>query len=268
MDLVGVDADGLKSAMRNRGLETEHWALKIDPPSQIKAEPSIVDITLEGGKLVSQIHSTSSPYWKVIIRRVALGWTLWKDDEILEASKLLIQARPKYDGLHNNSQQLARLLARHIEFVLPTQPRTLMTATSETVGGHGMSPTGSIVKPDSASQEAVSTPANNRSQNTLVSGANSQRSQSIESEPHELAGATENVSRVPASIRHSQRMSAARPPLIHLSSAPSSTGGSEVGALVRPALQRSAETEHSASPTGSVRMSLSPQPRQQSPLEF
>lgn len=275
LDLVGIDADGLKAAMRNRGLETEHWALKVDPPSHIKAEPSIFDITVEAGKLVSQMHPTSSPYWKIILRRVAIGWTLWKDDEILHASKQLIQARPKYDGRQNNSQQLARLLGRHIDFapVSQHQQTATTTTTSETVAGHGTSPAGSILKPDSLSQDAASTPANNRSQMTLVSGAHSQRSQSIESDAHETMAPTTavavegTVSRVPASIRHSQRMSAARPPLIHLSTAPS-VGASEVGgATVRPTLQRSAETEHSSlSPTGSVRMSLPPQPRQQSPL--
>lgn len=273
LDLVGIDADGLKAAMRNRGLEVEHWALKVDPPANIKSEPSIFDITLEGGKLVSQIHSTSSPYWKVVLRRVAIGWTIWKDNEILEASKLLIQARPKYDGRANNSQQLARLLGRHIEFNPPVehqhqQQQSAMTTTSETVAGSATSPAASILKPDSFSQEVASTPANNRSQNTLVSGGNSQRSQSIESEPKETVGEMESkVSRVPASIRHSQRMSVTRPPFIHLSTAPSSAG-SELGVLPppsRPTLHRSAETEHTSSPAGSVRTPLLPQPRQ-SPL--
>ncbi|KAJ1020101.1 hypothetical protein NDA16_004381 [Ustilago loliicola] len=269
LDLVGIDADGLKAAMRNRGLEVEHWALKVDTPANIKSEPSIFDITLEGGKLVSQIHSTSSPYWKCVLRRVAIGWTIWKDDEILEASKLLIQARPKYDGRANNSQQLARLLGRHIEFVPPVQhqqQQSAMTTTSETVAGSATSPAGSILKPDLFSQEAGSTPANNRSQNTLVSGGHSQTSQSIESEPKETVGEMEiKVSRVPPSIQHSQRMSVARP-LIHLSTAPSSAG-SELGVLPpsRPTLHRSAETEQTPSPTDSVRMSLPPQPRQ-SPL--
>ncbi|SPO32198.1 uncharacterized protein UTRI_02755 [Ustilago trichophora] len=265
LDLVGIDADGLKAAMRNRGLETEHWALKVDSPSDEKAEPSIFDITLEGGTLVSQLHSTSSPYWNAITRRVAIGWTIWKDQEIMHASKLLIQARPKYDGRANNSQQLARLLGRHIDFAPPSQ-QTVTTSTSETFAGHATSPVGSILKPESMRHDAASasTPANNRSQMTLVSGAHSQRSQSIESDPaHEMG---DNVSRVPASIRHSQRMSIARPPLIHLSTAPS-VAGSEPGGLAPPSLQRSPETEQSASsPTGSVRVSLPPQPRQQSPL--
>ncbi|KAI3483313.1 hypothetical protein L1887_53804 [Cichorium endivia] len=98
---------------------------------------------------------------------------------------------------------------------------------------------------------------------TLVSGAHSQRSHSIESDPKEAAASpteTNGVSRVPASIRQSQRMSIAKPPLIHLSTAPSEHGG-----MARPKLERSAETDPTT-PTGSVRMSLPPQPRQQSPL--
>ncbi|EST05801.1 hypothetical protein PSEUBRA_004828 [Kalmanozyma brasiliensis GHG001] len=269
LDLVGIDADGLKAAMRNRGLETEHWALKVDPQTGVKAEPSIIDITVEGGKLVSHIHPTSSPYWKGITRRVAIGWTLWKDDEILEASKLLIHARPKYDGRANNSQQLARLLGRHIDFVPPQsqQMETQTTnTTSETLAGSAASPAASMRKTDSAGQET-------QSQMTLVSAATlSQRSQSIEESDavNEMGvmtkGNTENnVSRVPASIRQSQRMSVARPPLIHLSTAPSASG-SEVGTMVRPILNRSAETDSFPSPTGSVRMSLPPQAKQpQSP---
>ncbi|CDU23052.1 uncharacterized protein SPSC_01682 [Sporisorium scitamineum] len=251
LDLVGIDSDGLKAAMRNRGLETEHWALKVDPQTNVKAEPSIFDITVQGGSLVSQIHSTSSPYWKGITRRVAIGWTLWTDQEIMQASKLLIRARPKYDGRHNNSQMLARLLGRHIDFV-PAQSQQTEAATTTAT-----SPSGSILKADSTAHEA-----NNRSQMTLVSGAQSQPSQSIESDANEIKPASEsNVSRVPASIRNSQRMSVARPPLIHFSTAPSAAA-SEMGTLVRPPLQRSAETESGASsPTGSARKSLPPQPR-------
>ncbi|CBQ71002.1 conserved hypothetical protein [Sporisorium reilianum SRZ2] len=258
LDLVGIDADGLKAAMRNRGLETEHWALKVDPPADVKAQPSIFDITVQAGNLVSQVHPTSSPYWNGITRRVAVGWTLWTDDEIVQACKLLIQARPKYDGRTNNSQMLARLLGRHIDFV-PAQPQqaeaAMVTATS---------PSGSILKAESTTHDAAAalTPANNRSQMTLVSAGQSQRSQSIESEANELKpGSESNVARIPASIRNSQRMSVARPPLIHLSTAPSAAA-SEMGTLVRPTLQRSAETESGASsPSGSVRISLPPQSR-------
>ncbi|ETS60787.1 hypothetical protein PaG_04699 [Moesziomyces aphidis] len=259
LDLVGIDSDGLKAAMRNRGLETDHWALKIDPPSNLKAEPSIFDITLEGGKLVSALHTTSSPYWKGITRRVAIGWSIWKDDEIMHACKQLINARPKYDGRSNNSQQLARLLGRHVDFV-PQPPKPASTAApSEIIAAEEPSPAASILKPESLQQETNT----NRSQMTLVSGAHSQRSHSIESDPKEAAAGpteTNGVSRVPASIRQSQRMSIAKPPLIHLSTAPSEHGG-----MARPKLERSAETDPTT-PTGSVRMSLPPQPRQQSPL--
>ncbi|TKY87765.1 hypothetical protein EX895_003346 [Sporisorium graminicola] len=257
-DLIGIDADGLRAAMRNRGLETEHWALKVDPQADVKAEPSIFDITVQGGSLVSQVHSTSSPYWKGITRRVAIGWTLWTDEEIVQACKLLIQARPKYDGRTNNSQMLARLLGRHVDYV-PAPAQQTETATTPT----STSPSGSILKTDSSTHDAALTPGNNRSQMTLDSGAQSQRSHSIESDANESkAGPESNVSRVPASIRNSQRMSVHRPPLIHLSTAPSAAA-SEAGVLVRPTLQRSAETDSgSSSPTtGSVRMSLPPQPR-------
>lgn len=263
LDLVGIDADGLKAAMRNRGLETEHWALKVDPQTNVKAEPSIIDITIQGGKLVSHIHPTSSPYWKGITRRVAIGWTIWKDEEIFEASKLLIQTRPKYDGRNNNSQQLARLLGRHIDFVPPQSQQMETQTTSETLAGSAKSPASSMLKTDSTGQEAAASPIN-QSQMTLVSaGAQSQASHSVESEAvNEMGVMTSSVSRVPASIRQSQRMSAARPPLIHLSTAPSAPP-SEVGTLVRPILQRSSETDMSSSPTGSVRMSLPPQARSQ-----
>ena len=71
---------------------------------------------------------------------------------------------------------------------------------------------------------------------------------------------------MPASIRQSQRLSVARPPLIHLSTTPS-VAGSDVGGKARPTLARSPEAEHgTGSTTGSVRLSLPPQPRQQSPL--
>ncbi|SNX83579.1 uncharacterized protein MEPE_02286 [Melanopsichium pennsylvanicum] len=264
-DLVGIDSDGLKAAMRNRGLETDHWALKVDSPYNVQAESSIFDITLEGGKLVSQIHPTSSPYWKSITRRLSIGWTIWKDQEIFHASKLLIQARPNYDGKNNNSQLLARLLARHIQLVPVVKEVGTTTTTSETIAGHATSPVGSIIKRDSASQEAATTSANNRSQMTLVSGAPSQRSQSIESDAnHHEMSSNHADSHVAASVRHSRRISTARPPLIHLSTAPTRVE-SQVASFVRPAFQHSAQTE-SPSPTGSMRLSLPPQPRQQSLL--
>ena len=188
LDLVGIDSDALRAAMRNRGIEIEHWALKVDPhASHAKAEPSIFDITVQGGKMVSQLHSTSSPYWRGITRRVVVGWTIWKDDEISQASHQLIQARPKYDGRTNNSQQLARLLARHIDFVsAPTQSIQQPTGTtiaSDTVVAHADSPAGSILKTDSTTTPDALTSANNRSQMTLVSGGGqSHRSQSSESD--------------------------------------------------------------------------------------
>ncbi|KAJ1035010.1 hypothetical protein NDA18_000615 [Ustilago nuda] len=266
LDLVGMEADSLKSAMRNRGLQVEHWALKVDPASNLKAEASIFDITVQGGKMVSQTHSTSSPYWSIVLRRMAIGWTIWKDNEIFEASKLLIQARPKYDGRANNSEHLARLLGRHIQFNPPVHQQT---TTSETVAGSRISAAGSILKPDPLTQQAALTLANHRSQNTLVSGGHSQRSQSIQdSETKLTVGELESkvLSRIPVNIRHSQRMSIAAFALNHLSTAPSSTR-SELAALPspsRPTLYRSAETEHSWSPTASVRMSVPPQPRQSS----
>lgn len=269
LDLVGIDADGLKAAMRNRGLEVEHWALKIDTPATApaKTEASIFDLTVEGGKLVSQVHATSSAYWKIVLRRVNIGWTIWTDAEVYAASKQLIEARPKYDGRTNNSQILARLLARHIELA-PPQAAPAATATEKVVVGEGSCPATSI-KVESVHDAGF----NNRSQMTLVSGGHSQRSQSIEEEPKEAAlssGESDTVSRVPASIRQSQRASMARPPLIHLSTAPS-VAGSDIGTgpMVRPTLHRSADTDHSSSPTsptGSVRMSLPPQSRQGSTL--
>lgn len=123
-DLVGIDADGVKSALRNRGMETEHWALKIDPLSSSNtnkaAQPRIFDITVQAGRMANNVHTPDSIYWNAIIRRVCLGWTIWKDDEVTGAQTLLVQARPKYDGRTNNFQQLARLLAKHIEFLSPS----------------------------------------------------------------------------------------------------------------------------------------------------
>ena len=241
LDLVGIDSDGLKAAMRNRGLEIEHWALKVDPLASTKSEPSIFDITVQRGALISQLHSTSSPYWKAITRRVAVGWTLWTDDEILHATNLLIQARPKYDARSNNSQQLARLLGRHVELVVPSQVEA----------GHGTtaSETPAQTMPSAAGSSSIL--KENRSQRTLVP---SQRSQSIEDDE---GNKDEKVSM--ASMRDSHRLSMSRPPLIHLSSAPTA-GASEMAAMVRPVLQRSAETEASAT-AGSVRARASTQPR-------
>ncbi|KAJ9478709.1 hypothetical protein PHBOTO_002205 [Pseudozyma hubeiensis] len=254
-DLIGVDASGLKAAMRNRGLETEHWALKIDPAAGQKTDPTIVDITVQAdNKMVSQLHPTSSPYWSGITRRMAVGWTIWNDHEVLIASKQLISARPKYDGRGNNFMQLARLLARHIEFVPVAMQGGGETDAAGTVG-------------TDAGGEGLLMPGN-RSQMTLVSGGTqSQRSQSIESSDakNDLKTVAENTpvpaGRIPASIRQSQRMSVARPPLIQLSTAPS-----EVGSLLapRPALHRGAESEGwTPSSAGSVRMSLPPASRHQ-----
>ncbi|GAC98792.1 hypothetical protein PHSY_006387 [Pseudozyma hubeiensis SY62] len=253
-DLVGVDASGLKAAMRNRGLETEHWALKIDSAPGQKTDPTIVDITVQADhKMVSQLHPTSSPYWSGITRRMAVGWTIWNDHEVLVASKQLISARPKYDGRGNNFMQLARMLARHIEFVPVAVQGAGETDAAGTVG-------------TDAGGEGLLMPGN-RSQMTLVSGGTqSQRSQSLESSDakNDLKAVRENnavPARIPASSRQSQRMSIARPPLIQLSTAPS-----EVGSMLapRPALHRAAESEGlTPSPAGSVRMSLPPQSRQQ-----
>ena len=75
---------GVKHFDLDRGLETDHWALRVDPPSNVKAEYSIFDFTVENGRLISQTHSAISPYWKIVNRRVAVGWTIWKDDEIFD----------------------------------------------------------------------------------------------------------------------------------------------------------------------------------------
>ena len=88
LDLAGIDSDGLKSAMINRGMEYEHWALKVDPHSQDPKDtsPKIFDINLEGDKLVPSVSDASSGHWRGILRKVPLGWTVWSDDNIFAAA--------------------------------------------------------------------------------------------------------------------------------------------------------------------------------------
>ncbi|PWZ01604.1 hypothetical protein BCV70DRAFT_77525 [Testicularia cyperi] len=256
LDLVGIDSDGLKAAMRNRGLETEHWALKIDPLAGEKGEPNIIDITVEGGQLVTRLHSTSSPYWRGITRRVVIGWTLWKDQEIYDASKLLVQARPKYDGRTNNSQQLARLLGKHIEFAPQIARSEVAAPVGDQVATATTSTNGSFIAPTPSEKEVLPQQQQpNGSQMTLVSGTQSVRSPSTDSDPKEMrTGDTA----MPANTRRSQRMSINRPPLIQLATAPAAPG-SDIDASLRPSLPRAGESERHT--PGSVRISMPPQQR-------
>ncbi|EPQ26147.1 uncharacterized protein PFL1_06355 [Pseudozyma flocculosa PF-1] len=130
VDLAGIDSGGLKAAMHHRGLETEHWALKVDPVAGQSASAQVFDISVERDGMVTSIQDINSPMWRGICRRQELGWTLWNDAEILHATKMLVKARPKYDGRSNNLQQLARILAKHIHF---TPSAVAETASSGSV---------------------------------------------------------------------------------------------------------------------------------------
>ncbi|KAN0062228.1 hypothetical protein ACQY0O_005409 [Thecaphora frezii] len=209
LDLNGIDAGGLKGAMLHRGLEAEHWALKVDPAAGDASPAQVFDISVQGGKMVSSVTNIHSPFWNGICRKQELGWTLWNDNEILNATKLLIQARPKYDGRTNNLQQLARILARHIQY------------TPESDGNSAPSLQKHSAPPSQSTEESQ------------------QRADSLESsDPPFMGGAWTTNSVKSSSLRQSSR---GRSSLAHKVRSSSTTEVNE--AVERPVLSRASLSE-------------------------